>query len=148
MGRQCFFTGKKTQFGIKKTTRGKAKYLGGVGTKITGLTRRKVKPNLQKVRALVDGKIVRVLASTSAIRSGLVEKPIVHAPFSLERDKAKNAPKNGKAAAGKAEAKSKADAKTSPTKSAPAKAAPAKTAEPKAKATESKTAKKTDTKKS
>lgn len=104
MGRQCFFTGKKTQFGIKKTTRGKAKYLGGVGTKITGLTRRKVKPNLQKVRALVDGKIVRVLASTSAIRSGLVEKPIVHQPFTLDRDKTKKAGEKGKTA----------DAKTSP----------------------------------
>lgn len=126
MGRQCFFTGKKTQFGIKKTTRGKAKYLGGVGTKITGLTRRKVKPNLQKVRALVDGKIVRVLASTSAIRSGLVEKPIVHQPFTLDRDKAKNAPKGAKPGdKGKGEKGKAAEAKTSP-KAAPAKAAGAK----------------------
>jgi large subunit ribosomal protein L28 len=126
MGRQCFFTGKKTQFGIKKTTRGKAKYLGGVGTKITGLTRRKVKPNLQKVRALVDGKIVRVLASTSAIRSGLVEKPIVHQPFTLDRDKAKNAPKSAKPGdKAKGEKTKPADAKTSP-KAAPAKAAASK----------------------
>lgn len=115
MGRQCFFTGKKTQFGIKKTTRGKAKYLGGVGTKITGLTRRKVKPNLQKVRALVDGKIVRVLASTSAIRSGLVEKPIVHQPFTLDRDKTKNATKSAQSSdKGKGEKGKTADAKTSP----------------------------------
>lgn len=115
MGRQCFFTGKKTQFGIKKTTRGKAKYLGGVGTKITGLTRRKVKPNLQKVRALVDGKIVRVLASTSAIRSGLVEKPIVHQPFTLDRDKTKNAAKSAQSSdKGKGEKGKTADAKTSP----------------------------------
>jgi large subunit ribosomal protein L28 len=121
MGAQCFFTGKKTQFGIKKTTRGKAKYLGGVGTKITGLTRRKVKPNLQKVRALVDGKIVRILVSTSAIRSGLVEKPIVHQPFTLDRDKAKNVPKGAKPGE-KAKA---ADAKTSP-KAAPVKKADAK----------------------
>ena len=126
MGRQCFFTGKKTQFGIKKTTRGKAKYLGGVGTKITGLTRRKVKPNLQKVRALVDGKIVRVLASTSAIRSGLVEKPIVHQPFTLDRDKAKNVPKSAKPGEkAKGEKTKPADAKTSP-KAAPAKAAASK----------------------
>lgn len=141
MGRQCFFTGKKTQFGIKKTTRGKAKYLGGVGTKITGLTRRKVKPNLQKVRAMVDGRIVRVLASTSAIRSGLVEKPIVHQPFTLDRDKTKNAPKSSKPG----EKGKTADAKTSP-KGAPAKkadaklsAAPAQAGD--AKATKSKSAK-------
>jgi large subunit ribosomal protein L28 len=129
MGRQCFFTGKKTQFGIKKTTRGKAKYLGGVGTKITGLTRRKVKPNLQKVRALVDGKIVRVLASTSAIRSGLVEKPIVHQPFTLDRDKAKPGVQakgdQAKGEKGKGEKTKPAEAKTSP-KAAPAKAAGAK----------------------
>ena len=31
------------------TTRGKAKYLGGVGTKVTGISRRKFKPNLQRV---------------------------------------------------------------------------------------------------
>ncbi len=30
--------------------RGKPKYLGGVGTKITGITRRKFRPNLQRVR--------------------------------------------------------------------------------------------------
>jgi large subunit ribosomal protein L28 len=35
MPRVCYFTGKKTSFGNQKTHRGKAKYLGGVGTKIT-----------------------------------------------------------------------------------------------------------------
>ena len=33
MGRQCEVSGKKTSFGNHVTTRGKAKYLGGVGTK-------------------------------------------------------------------------------------------------------------------
>ncbi|HEY7115012.1 MAG TPA: 50S ribosomal protein L28 [Tepidisphaeraceae bacterium] len=75
MPRVCYFTGKKTRFGRKKTTRGKAKYLGGVGTKITGLSARKFKPNIQKVRAIIDGRIVRVKASTKAIKMGLVVKP-------------------------------------------------------------------------
>ncbi len=75
MPRVCHFTGKKTQFGNRKTTRGKAKYLGGVGTKITGLSRRKFQPNIQKVRALVDGQVVRIKVSTKAIRMGLVTKP-------------------------------------------------------------------------
>ena len=57
MARQCEVCGKGPQVGNQVTIRGKKKYLGGVGTKITGLTRRKVKPNLQKVRALVDGKL-------------------------------------------------------------------------------------------
>lgn len=84
MGRKCHYTGKKASFGNQVTTRGKAKYLGGVGTKITGITRRKIKPNLQKVRAVVDGRVVRVYASTKAIRMGLVQKPVVHKPFRLD----------------------------------------------------------------
>ena len=75
MPRVCYFTGKKTSFGNQITHRGKAKYLGGVGTKITGITRRKFKPNIQKVRAVVDGKIVRVMVSTKAIRDGMISKP-------------------------------------------------------------------------
>ena len=76
MPRVCYFTGKKTSFGNQKTTRGKAKYLGGVGTKITGITSRKFRPNIQKVRAVVDGQIVRIKVSAKALRSGLVVKPI------------------------------------------------------------------------
>lgn len=62
--------------GNQVTTRGKAKYLGGVGTKTTGITARKFRPNIQKVRALIDGKIVRIKVSTKAIKSGLIVKPI------------------------------------------------------------------------
>ncbi len=76
MPRVCYFTGKKTSFGNQKTHRGKAKYLGGVGTKITGITSRKFRPNIQKVRAVIDGQIVRVKVSAKALRSGLVVKPI------------------------------------------------------------------------
>jgi large subunit ribosomal protein L28 len=75
MPRVCHFTGKKTTFGNQVTHRGKAKYLGGVGTKITGITARKFKPNIQKVRALVNGKIVRIKVSAKAIRNGFVVKP-------------------------------------------------------------------------
>ena len=76
MPRVCFFTGKKTSFGNKVTHRGKAKYLGGVGTKVTGISSRKFRPNIQKVRAVVDGQIVRIKVSTKAIRQGLVVKPV------------------------------------------------------------------------
>jgi len=76
MPRVCQITGKKTSFGNQITTRGKAKYLGGVGTKITGITARKFKPNIQKVRALVDGKIVRIKVSAKAIRNGAIVKPV------------------------------------------------------------------------
>ncbi|MBK8270754.1 MAG: 50S ribosomal protein L28 [Planctomycetes bacterium] len=69
------FHGKKTKAGRQYAHRGKAKYLGGVGTKVTGKTKRKFKPNIQKVRALIDGRIVRVKVSTKAIRMGLIVKP-------------------------------------------------------------------------
>jgi large subunit ribosomal protein L28 len=76
MPRVCYFTGKKTSFGNQVTHRGKAKYLGGVGTKVTGITARKFRPNIQKVRAVIDGQIVRVKVSAKAIRNGLITKPV------------------------------------------------------------------------
>ena len=76
MPRVCHFTGKKTTFGNQVTHRGKAKYLGGVGTKVTGITARKFKPNIQKVRAIIDGRIVRVKVSTKAMRNGVITKPV------------------------------------------------------------------------
>lgn len=75
MPRVCYFTGKKTTAGRSYTHRGKAKYLGGVGTKITGISKRKFKPNIQRVRALINGKVCRIKVSAKAIRMGLVVKP-------------------------------------------------------------------------
>ena len=76
MSRVCYFTGKRTKSGRQYTRRGKAKYLGGVGRKITGRTKRKFKPNVQKVRAVIDGKPVRVQVSAKAIRDGMIVKPV------------------------------------------------------------------------
>ncbi len=75
MSRVCYFTGKRTRAGRSISRRGKAKYLGGVGRKVTGTSKRQFKPNIQKVRALVDGKVVRIKVSAKAIRNGLVVKP-------------------------------------------------------------------------
>jgi large subunit ribosomal protein L28 len=76
MSRECYFTGRKTRAGRSIARRGKAKYLGGVGKKTTGVTKRKFKPNIQKVRAIVDGQICRISVSAKAIKMGLVEKPV------------------------------------------------------------------------
>jgi large subunit ribosomal protein L28 len=76
MPRVCYFTGKKTRIGNQKTHRGKAKYLGGVGTKCTGITARQFKANIQTVRAVVDGRITRIKVSAKAIKMGLVQKPV------------------------------------------------------------------------
>lgn len=76
MARVCFYTGKRTRAGRSIARRGKAKYLGGVGKKVTGVTRRKFKPNIQRVRAVVDGRVCRIAVSAKAIKMGLVIKPV------------------------------------------------------------------------
>ena len=80
----CEICGKRTQTGNTVETRGKAKYLGGVGTKVTGITRRKFKPNLQRVR-VSNGKGGTKTAKvcTQCIRSGAVVKVVKHRPFQL-----------------------------------------------------------------
>lgn len=73
MGRQCEVSGKKTSFGNHITTRGKAKYLGGVGTKTTGISRRMFRPNLQRIHVwLPNGTTRYVRVATSVIRSGVL----------------------------------------------------------------------------
>lgn len=73
MGRQCEVSGKKTTFGNHVTTRGKAKYLGGVGKKTTGISRRTFKPNLQHIHVwLPNGKTAHVRVATSVIRTGVL----------------------------------------------------------------------------
>ncbi len=77
MPRVCEFTGRKTSAGHTYTLRGKAKYLGGVGTKVTGKTKRKFRPNIQTLTAVMaDGSVKRVKASTKAIKMGLITKPL------------------------------------------------------------------------
>jgi len=75
MPRVCHFTGAKTRSGNSVRYRGRAKYLGGVGRKITSCTGRTFKPNLQTVTAVIDGAPTRVRVSTRAIRMGLIVKP-------------------------------------------------------------------------
>lgn len=78
--------------GNRVETRGKAKYLGGVGTKITGITRRQFKPNLQRVKiALPGGGARTVRVCTQCIRSGAVRKAVKRAPFRLTPSDQKSA---------------------------------------------------------
>jgi large subunit ribosomal protein L28 len=76
MPRVCEFTGKKSSSGNTYTIRGKAKYLGGVGTKVTGKTKRTFKPNIQVVQAVIDGETRRVKVSAKALRTGVIVKPL------------------------------------------------------------------------
>lgn len=76
MARVCYFTGARTRVGNRLRYRGRAKYLGGIGKKITSCTRRTFKPNLQTVQAVIDGRTRRLKVSAKAIRQGLVVKPL------------------------------------------------------------------------
>lgn len=77
MPRMCEICGKKVAFGNSIARRGRAKYLGGVGVKTTGVTRRKFEPNLQKVRAQTpNGTVKRMTVCTQCIRSGRITKPV------------------------------------------------------------------------
>jgi large subunit ribosomal protein L28 len=83
MGSKCAITGKKPVLGNKYARRGKAKYLGGVGRKVTGKSKRKFKPNLQRIKIVLDGKVKHAWVSVKAIRSGLVQRPVKQKPFQM-----------------------------------------------------------------
>jgi large subunit ribosomal protein L28 len=74
MARKCDYCGKKTESGGMIARRGLAKKDGGVGLRTTGHSLRKYKPNLQKVRALVDGTPTRVRICTRCLKSGRIVK--------------------------------------------------------------------------
>lgn len=83
MARQCEVCGKGARLGNQVTIRGKAKYLGGVGTKITGITRRKFKPNLQRVNASTAKGNKSMLVCTTCLKSGAIAKVVRLAPFKI-----------------------------------------------------------------
>jgi len=74
-GRRCAICHKGPIRGERISRRGLARKKGGVGRKITGRSKRSYKPNLQRVRAIVGGKVVRIRVCTSCIRLGRVLKP-------------------------------------------------------------------------
>ena len=74
MANACAICGKKTTFGIKYARRGAAKAKGGSGAKISGKTGRTFKPNLQPVRADVNGSVRRIKVCTDCLSAGKVKK--------------------------------------------------------------------------
>ena len=76
MSRVCEICGKKTRFGNKIRRRGLPKYKGGIGLKTTGISRRKFKPNIQKVRVVVNGGVKRMKVCTSCLAAGKVQKAL------------------------------------------------------------------------
>jgi len=71
----CGVSGKRTSIGKQYKRRGLAKAKGGVGKKVTGKTPRTFKPNLQKIRVVVNGRRTRMYVAAKYIRRGMVQKP-------------------------------------------------------------------------
>ncbi|MGX7198341.1 50S ribosomal protein L28 [Enterococcus nangangensis] len=61
MAKVCYFTGRKTSSANNRSH-------------AMNSTKRTVKPNLQKVRVLIDGKPKKVWVSARALKSGKVER--------------------------------------------------------------------------
>lgn len=83
MGMQCDVCGKKPAIGNQYTRRGKAKYLGGVGQKVTGCSKRRFVPNLQSLQCQVNGAVKRMRVCVQCIRSGRIQRPQKRRPFTM-----------------------------------------------------------------
>ena len=75
--RRCEICGKGALTGNSIARRGMAKKQGGVGKKITGITRRRFYPNLQRVKArFPNGTVRRIRVCASCIQAGKVQKAL------------------------------------------------------------------------
>jgi large subunit ribosomal protein L28 len=83
MGMQCDICGKKPMRGYQYTRRGKAKYLGGVGRKPTGISKRTFRPNVQSIQCQVGGSVKRLRVCVQCIRSGKIQRPQKKRPFQM-----------------------------------------------------------------
>jgi large subunit ribosomal protein L28 len=76
MARICELTGRRPSKGNIIWRSGKAKKTGGIGTHITAITKRRFLPNLQRVKAVIDGEVRYIRVSAKALKQGLVTKPL------------------------------------------------------------------------
>ena len=74
MGRFCELTGKGPMKGSIIWRSGKPKKQGGIGTHVTAVTKRRFFPNLQRVKAVINGEVRYVRVAASAIKKGLIVK--------------------------------------------------------------------------
>ncbi len=74
MSRVCAICGKRPVAGRTIARRGMAKKKGGVGKKITGITKRRFLPNLQTIRVVIKGTTKRLKVCTSCIKAGKIQK--------------------------------------------------------------------------
>lgn len=76
MSRVCRICGKKPAAGRTISRRGLAKKKGGVGQRITGISKRRFLPNLKTIRASIDGETKRIKVCAKCLKAGKVKKVI------------------------------------------------------------------------
>ncbi len=74
MAKVCSICGKSSFMGNRIIRHGLPKKSGGIGLHTTGITRRRFKPNVQQVKAVVGGSTKSVQVCTSCIKAGKVIK--------------------------------------------------------------------------
>lgn len=75
MARFCVITGKRPTAGRIINRKGQSKKSGGIGTHVTKITKRIIRPNVQRIRVqLPSGQIKRMWVAVKAIKAGLVVK--------------------------------------------------------------------------
>lgn len=74
MSKICYICGKRPVAGRHIKRRGLAKKKGGVGQRITGISRRRFLPNLQRVNAIINSKPKRVRVCTKCLKAGKITK--------------------------------------------------------------------------
>ena len=70
----CEVCGKSPSFGHKVSQLGKE----AIKRRVKGRSPRMWKPNIQRVRAVVDGQVRRVNVCTSCIKAGRITKPAMY----------------------------------------------------------------------
>lgn len=75
MSKVCDYSGKRPVVGKQVDRRGKAKRKGGIGQKVTGISKRRIKPNLQRIRIVDEnGRVRRVKVCARYIKAGKFTK--------------------------------------------------------------------------
>ncbi len=75
MARRCDYSNKGPHVGKRIIRRGKAKKEGGIGQNVTGISKRRWLPNLQKIRIIDEnGTVRRVKVCVRYIKAGKFTK--------------------------------------------------------------------------
>lgn len=76
MGSVCELCGKHPSFGKKVARLGRA----ALKRRVKARTPRRFNPNIQRVRAVINGRVKRIDVCTACIKAGKVQKPPRHRP--------------------------------------------------------------------